>query len=451
MACERFIGSSRRQEGGFLGTHKQDFETHRKGCDWRHEADHIDMNPIIPKFPGLNVQETLELMSLSIDGYIGLSKVLNVDNHAGTNSIVMDMQFIHELQNPIQPQDAATKWYIDQLLSVESWKNTLLKGNSSGGVDVNINGYSRVINSDPGGNFSVFLTDTPDGKGGDFIFSGADGYEGSSFLVYGGNSGNHLGGSVVLQGGNSATFYGGDVVLKSGNGAIAGGDILLKSGIGEGDFHIHGDIIFSNGADLYWPHNDGNPGDAIITNGIGELSFRKVGGETLGETLALGHTTDGITIDSTGSSAFVTKTDSGVLTMDSGYNNFTIASKNHDTAVTGSITIITGNSANYSAGNIYMLAGSSNAIDGGSVHIIAGGSSGGEGGTIKLFAAHGKTAGDVLISAGTSDPDTEDGSIFFGVEYGTITTAKLIRQNLVDGIFVIYGSDSESRYGYETV
>jgi hypothetical protein len=336
MVCERFIGSGRLQEGGFLGTHKQDFEAHRKGCDWRHDATQIDMSPIISAFPGLNVQETLELISTAMAGDIGLPTVLQVNNHAGSNPISMDMQFIHELQNPVQPQDAATKWYVDQAVSTEqNWKTILEFGNFSGGVDVDINQGSEIKNSDPGGGFTVSLTDNPTGNCSSFTFNGADGYVGSDFIVFLGDSTNGLGGGINLRAGNSTTLggniniqggsgldYGGNSSLRGGSGSNYGGNIYIQGGFGPniagGNITITagssttgtgGDITLTTsnstigissitidsdiginlktmdigldamnitlnaGVALIWPHTDGLSGQAMMTDGLGNLSW----------------------------------------------------------------------------------------------------------------------------------------------------------------------------------
>lgn len=55
-----FVGSGRRIEGGFLATHKQDFNAHVSGENFRHCATQVDMAPEINNFPGTTVQEVLE-------------------------------------------------------------------------------------------------------------------------------------------------------------------------------------------------------------------------------------------------------------------------------------------------------------------------------------------------------------------------------------------------------
>lgn len=49
-------------QGGLKATHKQDFNAHTSGGDWKHDADHILMNPQLSQFPHPNVQGTLELL-----------------------------------------------------------------------------------------------------------------------------------------------------------------------------------------------------------------------------------------------------------------------------------------------------------------------------------------------------------------------------------------------------
>jgi len=62
----RFRGSGREKEGGYLATHRQDFNAHRTGGDWRHKANQIDMNPSLTNYPAVNVQGTFEALAASI-------------------------------------------------------------------------------------------------------------------------------------------------------------------------------------------------------------------------------------------------------------------------------------------------------------------------------------------------------------------------------------------------
>jgi hypothetical protein len=65
----RFQGSGRTKEGGYLATHKQDFNAHYTGGDFRHGADDVDMNPPLSLYPtGTTVQKTLELLSAGAGG-----------------------------------------------------------------------------------------------------------------------------------------------------------------------------------------------------------------------------------------------------------------------------------------------------------------------------------------------------------------------------------------------
>jgi hypothetical protein len=68
MARRRFVGSGRAKEGGFLATHRQDFDVHTKGTDWRHTADQTDMNPPLVTFPAPTVQGTLEAIEAYLIG-----------------------------------------------------------------------------------------------------------------------------------------------------------------------------------------------------------------------------------------------------------------------------------------------------------------------------------------------------------------------------------------------
>jgi len=67
MVRTRYTGTGRAREGGLAATHRQDFEAHHTGGDWRHGALDIDMDPPITEGDGIyqgdTVQETLEAMA----------------------------------------------------------------------------------------------------------------------------------------------------------------------------------------------------------------------------------------------------------------------------------------------------------------------------------------------------------------------------------------------------
>jgi hypothetical protein len=48
------------QDRGKLGVYKQDFNAHQDGTGFRHKANTIDIDPILPKFTGVTVQDVLE-------------------------------------------------------------------------------------------------------------------------------------------------------------------------------------------------------------------------------------------------------------------------------------------------------------------------------------------------------------------------------------------------------
>ena len=68
---KRFTGSGRQREGGFAATHRQDFNAHTSGGDWRHTADQTDMNPRITDlgnvFNDKTVQGTLQKMAVLLE------------------------------------------------------------------------------------------------------------------------------------------------------------------------------------------------------------------------------------------------------------------------------------------------------------------------------------------------------------------------------------------------
>lgn len=62
----RVTGSGRPIEAGQLGVYRQDFKAHVEGGDWRHTADQVDVNPILPGITGTTVQQVLAQMDTLI-------------------------------------------------------------------------------------------------------------------------------------------------------------------------------------------------------------------------------------------------------------------------------------------------------------------------------------------------------------------------------------------------
>jgi hypothetical protein len=81
MARTRFVGSGRQKEGGLLAVHKRDFEAHRTGGDWRHKAGHIDMNPLLARFPAPTVQGVLESIATFLES--GASSFVSIGDGYG--------------------------------------------------------------------------------------------------------------------------------------------------------------------------------------------------------------------------------------------------------------------------------------------------------------------------------------------------------------------------------
>jgi hypothetical protein len=79
----RFQGSGRPQEGGFLATHKQDFNAHVTGSDWRHDATHVDINPEIVGLGGATVHTGLEnLLAMVASSGTGFVSIGDFDGYA---------------------------------------------------------------------------------------------------------------------------------------------------------------------------------------------------------------------------------------------------------------------------------------------------------------------------------------------------------------------------------
>lgn len=395
-----FVGSGRRPEGGFLAVHKRDFNAHISGGGFRHCASQIDVEDGI-SIPGDTVQEVLENIS------VGAS----------------------------------------------DWFSVLTAGNFSGGIDVNVNNGSKIVNTTVGQGLTFLLSNNVNGNCGSFSFNGGNGTTaGSGFFVNCGRGDISNGGNIGLNAGSSAGGSGGDITIYGGEGLRSGGDISIAAGrstdteatnTSGGDFtisagnsangrggHLYlysgngpttngnisitsngnmyltsstGTLSLNNGEPLNWPTADGVAGQVIVTDGSGVLSFATIsgggGGETLAQTLAIGNNTGNITITSSGSNPVIQKTSNNSLDI-IGHSLYDINIKNSD--------IISASNA----GNIY-LKSASNFSSGhaGKITIQAGSGSslnpptpGSQGGNVEILAGNGgQVSGDVLITAGSGD------------------------------------------------
>lgn len=102
----RHIGSGRTIERGELATRVQDFRAHYTGGDFRHTADHVDMNPPLTGFGATNVQDTLEeIAALATGGtYVTVGDVdgyavgkYNVDS---SNAITFEIAMAQAISDP---------------------------------------------------------------------------------------------------------------------------------------------------------------------------------------------------------------------------------------------------------------------------------------------------------------------------------------------------------------
>jgi len=80
----RFVGTGRRREGGFSALHRQDFNAHTDGSDYRHDSSQIDMSSVLSSTPGATtVQETLEAISnITTSAGSGFISIGNIDGYA---------------------------------------------------------------------------------------------------------------------------------------------------------------------------------------------------------------------------------------------------------------------------------------------------------------------------------------------------------------------------------
>ena len=83
------VTSGRDKEGGRLAVHLQDFVAHYNGNDFKHTADSINMNPVLPSVGGTTVQSALEnIQSIITSNGSGFISIGDADGYAsGTYNI----------------------------------------------------------------------------------------------------------------------------------------------------------------------------------------------------------------------------------------------------------------------------------------------------------------------------------------------------------------------------
>ena len=492
MVTSRFTGSGRAQEGGFLGTHKQDFEAHRTGGDWRHDATQTDMNPTIPAFPGATVHETLDLMAAGFTAITGLESVLALNNSAGAQNIVMNGNFVRNMANPTNPQDAATKFYVDAAVSglgLETLAETLALGNATAGNDIDFTGGSVIFSSEVSADISITA-----GTGNAVLFGG-------ELILSGGTGGGPVsagGGDATLSAGSGgATGDGGDLTLSSGGSGAgaASGDVQLfaaggAAGCGSLQIYTSSGGAGTGGAISIYTANSGGGGDAgdiSLTTGNG--AGIRLGGDftvltgNAGSTARAGN----ITLQ-TGTASTSSTGDAGTLSLRSGNagsvaganagdislkagnaiaagtsgGDVIIESGNGSGAGTfpGDVLIRTGDGSGVISGAISISTDGGNTGGSGDIDIFTGSGSGGNSGSLSLTTgAKGALtqAGNLYLTAGgtVAAPFTSGvGDIFMttGYDAGTSGNVQFANAN-GDGSVVLggLGQDSPAFYTYQYI
>ena len=184
------------------------------------------------------VQETIPVVDLQT--IINLSELPSQDNAVqmfvngvkqqyGNDYTVSSGVVTYTGSPTLLSTDEVEFWYIvfgeGENASTQSWAASLSVGNTSGGTDALLNGGSKLGTPDTNNSNVEDLTLEP--------------------------------GSVL-----------------SGNGD--GGNVVINPtpGLGAGD---DGYVIING---IYWPYQDGSPGQAIVTDGVGNLTFDDVAGSS---------------------------------------------------------------------------------------------------------------------------------------------------------------------------
>jgi hypothetical protein len=398
-------------------------------------------------------ESDLDLASAA-DGYIilqrGGSEVARWNEY---NQLDVNANRIVDVQDPVDPQDVATKSYVDGYIgSNNEWSEILANGNTSEGTDVILNGGSALeIGATPATTGVIRLTNT------EFIRSGTIGGTGttvigvdsggriqigefsepwaSHVIVHAGSGGMQVYCNDTTQSAIYADNYlsfsappGEDAVIRKGSPTSVGesGDLIIRGAVGysAGDGYDGGDLILEGG-DGSFLGSLNNGGDIIVKGGDGTnggydgyIIFRRGGSEVArwdnggSERLLLG--TQVVELPDLGGNDW-----DYIKTPDDAFMHLQISTGDSSSIPVGNIKVVSGSvsTGSSNSGDMWFASGTSATGRSGNIVVGSGVSSGNTSGNVSITTGNAySTTGDLEIATGdiTSSGNVGELSIYTG-------------------------------------
>jgi hypothetical protein len=243
-------------------------------------------------------------------------------------------------------------------------------------VAVSTAGVDRSSAENESGSATISTGDASNGKSGNILLKGGDGYQTGNIDVMIGH-GVELAGTLKLSGGSSSSGVGGHAQFYAGSSESGSGGSVIVGG-GSSILQKGGDALFGSGSS-----ETGSGGETAVTSGSGPES----GGSMTIESGSSAYKGGSLNLLA-GDAASERDALGGSIKIESGSsansNSGTVAVESGPEGVSGSMSLGTGSSTVDTSGSMAISTGLSSAGSSGIMMLTVGEAKGGEGGALEM-------------------------------------------------------------------